>query len=921
MRPLRLTISAFGPYADLTVIDLADLGDSGLYLITGDTGAGKTTIFDAITFALYGEPSGSHREASMLRSMYASAETPTFVELTFLYAGKTYIVRRNPDYERMSRKGDKMTLQKADAELTLPDGSVVTKTRDVTAKIYEIVGIDRDQFSQIAMIAQGDFLKLLLAPTEDRKKIFRKIFRTDAYDRLQQRLRDDALRRERELSALQASVLQYLSGIQAAEDDLRFLSVRKAKEGALPMEEVFLLLTSLIQEEEDRYRQTEQERLALDEKIGEKENRIGQAREIAKTIEDRRIALKLSDDLRVAKESASVSWKKAEEDLPTIKRFEMEITLLEAALPDYDAWEDAKKVIADTLARREILQRLIDETSAAVISLKEEQKKDSEELLTLKDIELEKLTLETRRNQGAKSIEDLQKVFRDAEQYRRMSDELSHLRETSLQASRLSEKFHIDYAVKNRAFLDAQAGILAQSLVDGLPCPVCGSKDHPIPASVPQSAPTEVELQRLKEETDRKDSVARTAAQMAAAASGKLQTFGDDLILRSGAMGFERDLAELSEELEARMAVVTNENRRISEALTTCSGKIMRKAELEKRIPALESKILEESSRKDQLLSEHISLTAMLAERERDFSKISSKLAYPGKKEAAEAIARLRENKASLEKKFSAAEIAYKKILSDEAILSGRIDSLTRRINDAEAVDEQALRNDLAQLQSRRNALLTTAEEATHRHRSNTAVLNGITHQCGNIDRLLRELTWMKTLSDTANGTLSGKEKIMLETFVQMTYFDRIIERANTRFMIMSHGQYELKRRAEAENNQRKSGLELNVIDHYNGSERSVKTLSGGESFMASLSLALGLSDEIQTAAGGIRLDTMFVDEGFGALDDEALHQAIRALTDLAQGDRLVGIISHVSELKQRIDRQIVVTKDNSGVSRVAIVI
>jgi DNA repair protein SbcC/Rad50 len=204
---------------------------------------------------------------------------------------------------------------------------------------------------------------------------------------------------------------------------------------------------------------------------------------------------------------------------------------------------------------------------------------------------------------------------------------------------------------------------------------------------------------------------------------------------------------------------------------------------------------------------------------------------------------------------------------------------------------------------------------------TNTQALTNIRAKSDSLSELEKRYTWMKSLSNTANGNISGKEKIMLETYIQMTYFERIIDRANTRLMTMSGGQYELKRRREAENNRSQSGLDLDVIDHYNGTERSVKTLSGGESFKASLSLALGLSDEIQASAGGVKLDTMFVDEGFGSLDEESLDQAMRALSGLADGNRLVGIISHVGELKNRIDKQIIVTKDKSGGSRATIVV
>lgn len=470
MRPIKLILSAFGPYAGRVELLLDRLGQSGLYLITGDTGAGKTTIFDAITFALYGEASGGSREPSMLRSKYADPATPTEVTLRFVYAGREYTVRRSPEYTRPARRGAGMVTQAAEAELTCPDGRVITRLREVNQALCGILGVDRQQFSQIAMIAQGDFLRLLLADTRDRQAIFREIFKTGRYQTLQERLKTESAALRQQCDALRQRVEQSLGRV------------------------------------------------------------------------------------------------------------------------------------------------------------------------------------------------------RDA----------------------------------------------AGQPLDGLP---------------PE------------------DALARTETLLAAAP--------------------EMDLAAQRE----RRAALAD-----------------RRAEL--------------ADRREQL--------------------------------------RLR--------------------------LAGN----------AAARDEAG------------------------------AALTQLT-------RLEARWGWVRALADTAGGSLNGKEKVMLETYVQTAYFDRIVARANTRFMVMSAGQYELQRCRTADNNRSQSGLELEVVDHYNGTVRSVRTLSGGESFLASLALALGLSDEVQSSAGGIRLDTMFVDEGFGSLDEQALQQALQALASLTGGNRLIGLISHVAELKDRIDRQIVITKQRAG--------
>lgn len=254
MRPIKLTVSAFGPYAGKTVLDLDKLGENGLYLITGDTGAGKTTIFDAITYALYGEASGDNRDASMFRSKYAEATTPTEVELVFSYAGKTYIVKRNPEYDRPKSRGEGYTTQKAEAQLTYPDGRVVTKQRDVDNAIRDIMGINRSQFLQIAMIAQGDFLKLLLAPTEERKKIFRQIFKTQLYQDLQDRLKKESGQLNDKCDAARNSIKQYIDGITCDENDVLCIEVEKAKNGLLPAKDVMDLIDRLLTQDNDKKR-------------------------------------------------------------------------------------------------------------------------------------------------------------------------------------------------------------------------------------------------------------------------------------------------------------------------------------------------------------------------------------------------------------------------------------------------------------------------------------------------------------------------------------------------------------------------------------------------------------------------------------------------------------------------------------------
>ena len=276
MRPLKLVMSAFGPYASAVEIDFTLFGRQGLYLISGDTGAGKTTIFDAITFALYGEPSGTNRDSGMFRSKYADARTPTFVRLEFEYAGKTYITERNPAYERPKERGEGTTVQNANATLLMPDGSPVAGVKNVDAKIYDILGIDRTQFSQIAMIAQGDFMKLLFSKTDERQKIFRKIFKTDLFVRLQDQLKRDANELAGRCRAERAGIVQYIDGIVHGPESTFAAMVAEAKAGRMGMEDVIDMIKAILEEDMAADKRFTEEKKICDQKVKDAESRLKQ---------------------------------------------------------------------------------------------------------------------------------------------------------------------------------------------------------------------------------------------------------------------------------------------------------------------------------------------------------------------------------------------------------------------------------------------------------------------------------------------------------------------------------------------------------------------------------------------------------------------------------------------------------------------
>ena len=507
------------------------------------------------------------------------------------------------------------------------------------------------------------------------------------------------------------------------------------------------------------------------------------------------------------------------------------------------------------------------------------------------------------------------------------------------------ERLGAVYQRKNRAFLDEQAGILAEGLEEGRACPVCGSLHHPSPARKSEGAPTEAQLRKSEAAFRKAQDETREASAEAAKKKGGVQektaylrerlagllkydqaaseepskaerTFQPEELpgARELFMGgtWEQELGRRYERLAGRLSGLA---RQIREE----EAGIRRKEELGREIPGAEEK----SRRIQEELSGLRERLAAAASRRKELETqaqgLRGRLPFGSFKEAEQKAEQLEQQKKALEEALEAAARECQTQEQEKARLEGQVSQLAEQLKSAEAAARPSLLRSQEELKAEKNRLTERQKTLHARISGNASALENMKLRLEKQEELEQRLSWVRALSNTASGNIAGKEKVMLETYIQTTYFDRIIRRANLRFLSMSGGQYELKRSREAGNNRSQSGLELNVIDHYNGTERSVRTLSGGESFQASLCLALGLSDEIQASAGGIRLDAMFVDEGFGSLDEEALRQAIETLAGLAGGNRLVGIISHVAELKERIDRQIIVTKEREGGSRVRI--
>lgn len=1312
MKPKKLVISAFGPYADRMELDFERLGGGGLYLITGDTGAGKTTIFDAITFALYGEASGEVRKGEMFRSKYAKPEVRTFVELTFTYQGKDYTVKRNPEYLRPKDRGQGMTMEKANAELIFPDErQPVTKISEVTKAVTELLGLDQRQFRQIAMIAQGDFQKLLLAGTADRSEIFRKMFHTEIYQELQNRLREEAKARWKTYDEKKRSISQYLDNVVCPEDarwKKEFDRLKKENFNGQVMRGMELL-AQCIEWDEEQLRMLKEEQRALYGEIEKKNQLLGKIKErqtrqaekeqkenerklLLPEVEEKKkkseqaekeagICEKLEEQIREEKACLELLRKmKQEQEAMTQLQKELQETA-EAKGKLQEEQENAKKELEQQKARKEKLSgtevelarteqketyaaEQVQQLSAYCEEIgktadEEAAKKEEENALCEKIKETEqaagKAAEEAEKLAGQDKVcEKLQeekenvrrKIFTLAEakkQLEKTTDEALQLagqlkqlqrEEEKLQADRTAtaeqmakrssaalqqEKFRQEretlenllkswewackeleekqsayrdgiqkrdnlrktYQAMESLFLDAQAGILAEKLTEGEPCPVCGAIHHPQPAKRAEHTPDKATLDQKKEELREQEETAAGQSEAAGNCSRRVKELREQLTacllkkmphereekqgngltetdkessfqeenetqrflpmsdslfcqeavkkaeqlqeeeskqkvrqteyaelekiqtrqqenletLKKAIAGAQADLGRaegtqkaLEEQLNKEIAEAEkepgveevtasaerkgstekkgaaedrdyaetddrnflvgqiekvlsfweNRQKQCGEEFAAAQAKMKRRAECialqkeaessqkkdheqlqrvrsclevlqsdRKRWNEKEEKLLEtlEQQRKEIKSADQFENIAEISFTEKQFLEIltdTEKQLWVRSmqeqrywKEKQETLEKQKRNllaqkeelqriqleiqaetqkieqrektireKELLEAKRKAEQKALQeRIQEKETKLAGKeekellehikgwetqkeqrkaaqktakeeLDAVQKNLTEVqaalaaiqtlEAADEEAdlqgqqlpseteLQENLEMLSGRKQELDQRYNEQYHAANTNQNVYQAVQTQQSQMQEVEEEYKWVNALADTATGNVTGKRKIDLETYAQMAYFDRILRKANVRFLTMSQGQYELKRQEDGGNIKSKAGLELNVIDHYNGTERSVRTLSGGESFQASLSLALGLSDEIQSYAGGIQLDSMFVDEGFGSLDAESLNQAVKALEGLAEGNCLVGIISHVPELKDRIERKIVVTKNRS---------
>lgn len=1051
MKPLKLTMSAFGPYSKETVIDFETKIESGLFLISGDTGAGKTTIFDAITYALFDRTSGLIRENSTVRSDFAETDVFTYVKLEFAHKNNRYIIERYPDQLRKKERGEGYTEQKKGVSLTLPDGTAMDNRQEVIETLSNVLGgIGYDQFKQISMIAQGEFTQLLNADNEKRNEILQTVFETGKHRIFSQKLKDMESTLKEECEDLEKSLIQYISGIRYEEssayysqmkeyiksDNINFITeIQRILEGVIEED------TELLKEVEKKMGEEEKELtiLSLKEEEG---NRINEELKKLEKLSFKKKELEKREDEMKAMEAAAIL---AQTALSNIKPIQSKLQREE------DSYNQLiKKLLLEEEKTRELQQRFHDFTkvwegekgkeeirqSYRIVIDNIQKSKDNyrklhqlEQELREREKEQERLTHMMREIASVVKEEEEQKRFLEEEQNQLSSCEIdrieckNQLEKKNIQRANLkdiekelnflfTQKEKIEkevshysllekqyetanktYEEGSKAFLREQAGILADSLKQDEPCPVCGSVDHPNIASTSHNAPTEVQLNLWKEERDVLWSALGSLSIIISEYKSefdarfhvilnkeemKEQLQGEEILRIKGKIN-EKEILAMKESILSKKDMIQKDIETLSfrkkeldalwerkkqgkALLVQISSELAKKSEeLEEKKQNYQSSLLsmtkvesekdalkkgleynsleeaELSLKKNENILKELEEAYKLAEKnyyETEVSLHRSKgliLEFnnqlEGRKEIVLSLQQEFERKVK-EKGFSSIEEYESKLLSQD-----NIDEYLRLYHEF-ILDKKEISVQYLQLVERTKGRtyveIEDIQKAMETHRKIKAALNQNSKQIGGritenktIRRKIREVEERRTiknkeylnvmgLSKTANGRLFGKQKITFETFVQAAYFVQIIEEANKRFYIMSGKRYKLLRKEES-SLKGQSGLLLDVLDTWTGKRRSVKSLSGGEAFMAALSLALGFSDMIQQYAGAIEIDAIFIDEGFGSLDEEAMGMAIETLLSLTNGNRLIGIISHVEELKMKIEKQIVVKKDIQG--------
>lgn len=909
MRPTFLKLSAWGPYAKESEVDFESVGKKGLFLITGPTGAGKTTLFDGITFSLFGEVSGEIREKDSLRSDFATVDRPTYVELHFTHQGESYEIIRSPKYERPKKRGEGFIVEAESGELKKNGELIATGSRDVTEKIQEILRVNYGQFKQIVMIAQGEFLKLLHAGSKERTQVFRNIFNTSIYDEITKIIGE----RSKNLLS-QINEFKYV-----IHDGFKNMDMSGNEEWELLVSSSNLNYYKLVKiggeallELETSYENIKKEISLYEEKIKTevKELELGnRIEEMIKSFEKTEADLKTID----------ASFMESIQVLETIKEYPNEIEVLKNYLNELNqfiiAFDQYEKVAIESKA----FEKEYKESHEKVNKISNDKEKDNQKILLTKkslqeyegiEAEISKLTVSILKSENY--IDRLDDIEKKINEIQNVKLDLNKKQEKYLEEDKKVKEIGNDLEESQDSYRRMAAGIVAANLVEGEPCPVCGSSHHPNKAELKEGSLNEEQLKKKELNYKEAQAVLNKIHQEAATANGKLEQLEknlsqvlsiaeiedvsllDDIISRNKRQLVEYQVQKDKEENSKKQQV----------QLTKDLDESQENLEKWSVLLASESETLKELEQKWYIsLGQEKSLKEKLPKQYENRQDVLSVL-----RKTNQSITDMTKIWNDLTEKKESIKIQYE---SKKAILEnskGEIEVLNKQWKDKDMV---SLKTNLEAIELKKNEATAKVEQLKSTINNNKRVLNSIGEKLEVKSRLDEEYGIVGDVEKAVKG--NNNKRLIFEQYVLGSYFDDILRAANLRLEPMSNGRYELYRVAGVGDARTKDSLEIEVMDYYTGKKRSVKSLSGGESFKASLSLALGMSDIIQSNAGGIEIDTLFIDEGFGALDAESLDQAMDALTNLTKRNRFIGIISHVDELKERIDNQIKIIKTNSG--------
>lgn len=1046
MKPIKLVMNAFGPYASKAEVHFEEFGDQGIFLITGDTGAGKTTIFDAITFALFHKTSGMDREVATLRSDFAEKQEETYVEFTFSHKGREYRIKRHPTYTVEKLKTDR----KAKAEFYQFPDPPISGVRQVDEAVVQLLRINYDQFKQISMIAQGEFRKVLNTDSKTRGEILQKLFFTSGYQRMGKRMDERYKEVKEEVENIYRSIAQYFEDVVCGEGSAYQEELERQKQLVAEnkiryqLEERLTLLEQLIAEDQsteenqqEKYKQADAaatekekeyiqvsneqklflnydklraEKAVLEQKQPEVDRLERKLQEEKKAVYDVKPCYDSYQEWKKKQQAAEAAWKAAkekrniavEEEERAKKAYETAETqkdqaqewsekaaLMKEKEAQYEQRDRLQQEILKSQQKETAVREKIDRAEAELNHRKEQIEIWEGQKRKLEEAPQKVLIYEQKKKEWSEKIERCSELI-DEE-----SPKLQKKEEKLRKAQKEYEKRKQDYdQCKDRydrmetAFEKSQAGILAAKLTEGEACPVCGSCTHPQPAVLTAESVTQEMLEKAKESRDQmekgKNDAYRTAISAKTAYETETGTFQNQVWKELEADKEEKngsgeaDLEFLIKELKELRESARKEQEKVSELL---EGYKKAQEELRKLEKNLEKAAKEQSEQTENLEN----LKKELSEQEKSLSALQGQLqgmkslpyrtfeeaqekrkeleqnakkclneiekrqrelenAKQGSSAAEAALEKSREqyedHSLELEKKekryetqriesgFVTEETFFKVLVPKEelerqerllqshkekaAVNAVEFQNAEKEIQGKQRRDENKVKEERDANRALRERTHELLQKTIHRKETNQELLNKIRNQYEKAKEQLEKVNLFGNLSELLQGKTAGASKTSLETYVQIAGFDGIIHAANKRLQPMSGGQYQLYRH-EDQDSKKNEALNLDILDHYTGKKRPVSTLSGGESFIASLSLALGLSDRVSANAGGIQIDTLFIDEGFGTLDEKALNDALNMLHELSNSNKLIGIISHREELKEVLSKKLIIKKTNHG--------